>query len=229
MAWLNGVSTIYCRYCGNKGHNRRTCPQRSPEDKAKDKKRGTRECSWCLKSGHNVSTCLAKKEAFKFWVDATKVHRRKVFDAMNNIGLTPGALVVLNSPVYTDMNGNYINYAKKKLSEIPNHYVMMVDKIKWEWCFAPIPKPGKQLWKNRASVTRSYSRQFVQMTSLIPRKDLSDVTFDYIEEIFVDPLNDVNYPRFQVKLPGAQLVWENLPEDWRNGISGTEAIWALNK
>ena len=56
----------YCGYCGRKGHNRRTCPHRTEEQKQADKtwhsKPGPRSgsksiCSYCGEAGHNRRTC----------------------------------------------------------------------------------------------------------------------------------------------------------------------------
>ena len=56
----------YCSYCGKRGHNRRTCPHRSEEQKQVDKtwqkkpgpRQGTRsQCSYCRRFGHNKRTC----------------------------------------------------------------------------------------------------------------------------------------------------------------------------
>lgn len=56
----------YCGYCGQQGHNRRTCPHRTKEQKQVDKtwhnKPGPRKgsksvCSYCGEVGHNRRTC----------------------------------------------------------------------------------------------------------------------------------------------------------------------------
>lgn len=58
--------TRYCGYCGEEGHNKRTCPHRPQEHKDHDKNwhdksgpsKGTKsKCSFCGVKGHNRRTC----------------------------------------------------------------------------------------------------------------------------------------------------------------------------
>ena len=74
MSWSGTVS---CRYCGQDGHNQRTCPQRQERlvrDAAAGNKwaqatlerknrKSNRKCGWCGETGHNKRTCRHPKEA----------------------------------------------------------------------------------------------------------------------------------------------------------------------
>jgi len=76
MSWSGTVS---CRYCGQDGHNRRTCPQRqewlvrqsedgnkwAEETLERKNRKAVRKCGWCKEQGHNLRTCPVKTGAYK--------------------------------------------------------------------------------------------------------------------------------------------------------------------
>jgi hypothetical protein len=71
--------TVCCRYCGQEGHNRRTCPdykallarQAGDGNKwaqaqlAAKNRKSVRKCGWCNETGHNKRTCPGKAAAYK--------------------------------------------------------------------------------------------------------------------------------------------------------------------
>ena len=107
MSWSG---TVYCGYCGKKGHNRAGCTKRKQEirefpdgyeaQKAARKKAYTspRQCGYCNKSGHNKRTCpeitfdrAKTKKANRLW-------RESFFNVADEIGFGKGALLELRDP-----------------------------------------------------------------------------------------------------------------------------------
>lgn len=106
----------YCGHCGQRGHNRRTCPHRSDEAKAQDKKwmrtpgrrkGSTTQCSYCGGVGHNRRTCphlkLRKKTALRL-IDSA-VHRATRILSENGFGL--GAMYEKQNPWYREEKNTY--------------------------------------------------------------------------------------------------------------------------
>ena len=91
----------HCSYCGQKGHNRRTCPHRSDEAKAFDKqymrKSGRRkgsstQCSYCGGFGHNRRTCPLLKSDKAWVISQTSVIVRSAIENLSRIGCGVGFL-----------------------------------------------------------------------------------------------------------------------------------------
>lgn len=91
----------YCGYCGQKGHNRRTCPMRSDEAKAFDKqymrKAGRRkgsstQCSYCGGFGHNRRTCQLLKSDKAWVISQASVVVRSAIENLSRIGCGVGFL-----------------------------------------------------------------------------------------------------------------------------------------
>ena len=71
--------TVRCRYCGESGHNRRTCPgykarldrqaadgnQWAKAQLAAKNRKSVRKCGWCNETGHNKRTCPGKAGAYE--------------------------------------------------------------------------------------------------------------------------------------------------------------------
>ena len=113
MSW-NG--TVYCSYCGDKGHNHRGCPKRKADEErilkeepdsyyAKSimrqreyneyskKFHKTRTCSYCDKPGHNRRTCELRKKDQELVQQRFDSYRIQFAEAIREAGLVPGALV----------------------------------------------------------------------------------------------------------------------------------------
>ena len=99
--------TVYCSYCGQKGHNKRGCPsrkeyiannpdswqaRREAEQKRMRQARG-RRCSYCHREGHTTRTCDKKKADRQLLTQKLAKSRREILDVMANNGLGIGALV----------------------------------------------------------------------------------------------------------------------------------------
>ena len=102
--------TVYCGYCGERGHNRRGCPKLkkhmterladNPNDwyakRYFENKKGSkvRTCSFCGEEGHNKATCPKKKEAIAQFKKANRHYQEQVAKAFEEQGIKVGALVV---------------------------------------------------------------------------------------------------------------------------------------
>ena len=91
----------YCSYCGQKGHNRRTCPHRSDEAKEFDKKYmrkagrrkgSTTQCSYCGGIGHNRRTCQLLKSDKAWVIKQAEVVVRSTIENLSLIGCGVGFL-----------------------------------------------------------------------------------------------------------------------------------------
>ena len=89
----------HCRYCGNTGHNVRTCPSRSQESKNSDKEwhskrrnRG-RRCSFCYENNHDRRKCVKLVTERNIWINNNATYREHFFEDMKRNGLGIGALV----------------------------------------------------------------------------------------------------------------------------------------
>ena len=114
--------TVYCGYCGQKGHNRRGCPKlkesmeariaENPDDyyakRYFEKKKGSkvRTCGFCGEEGHNKATCPKKKEAIAQFSKANRHYQERVAEVFEKQGIKVGALVV--HPQLYIRNGGYV-------------------------------------------------------------------------------------------------------------------------
>ena len=95
MAWVKGKRTVYCRRCYGTGHNRRSCPQASPETKQRYKDGDlARKCTYCREKGHTKRKCNQRNADIANYVKENKVYRKAVIEQMQREGLSIGALVV---------------------------------------------------------------------------------------------------------------------------------------
>jgi len=106
MSW-NG--TVYCSYCHNKGHNKRSCPtlkeyvERHPDSYAarayqRDKEAGSkRSCGFCCETGHNRKTCPESKKEYSETLGLNVAFRERVAEYLKEEGLAVGALVTVNN------------------------------------------------------------------------------------------------------------------------------------
>ena len=94
MAWDGNKRTVYCRACYGIGHNRRSCPQLSPETKARYKSGDlARKCSYCYTAGHTRRKCERLVEDMANDVRKNKEYREKIAAFMISQGLGIGALI----------------------------------------------------------------------------------------------------------------------------------------
>jgi len=108
--------TVYCSYCGRKGHNRRGCADKkkyiadNPDSYAarreaalaERRKNNPRRCSYCEKSGHNTRKCEVKAKDQRTLVQKLSRQRAVIMEKMIENGLGVGALIEINSSRYYD-------------------------------------------------------------------------------------------------------------------------------
>lgn len=90
-----------CGWCGAGGHNRRTCPKMSKEDKQNVVKPiSGRACSYCRDYGHNRVSCNVKKDDQRQWIEKNKEYKKILHEDMVTHGFGVGAIVQLKSDYY---------------------------------------------------------------------------------------------------------------------------------
>jgi len=102
--------TVYCSFCGERGHNRTGCPkrkqyikdnpnsweaikeQRKQHRRDEIKAKGGRKCSYCGERGHTTRTCETKKQDRARLVATLKTQRAELLEIMQTTGWMVGAL-----------------------------------------------------------------------------------------------------------------------------------------
>lgn len=105
---MNWKRTVYCGWCGTKGHNKTTCQHRkdyatnNPRSAIADeiaseieRKKVPRKCSYCEVSGHTRRTCGLLKQDMSLVIKKRKEFIKEYEAQAKKIGLGPGALVKL--------------------------------------------------------------------------------------------------------------------------------------
>lgn len=97
--------TVYCGYCGNQGHNRRSCPslkeyvKENPDSyvaqhhnrqraAAKD-----RSCSYCHEPGHTRRKCATKDQHVQDFIETNSKYTKEIAIWMKEKGIEPGSLI----------------------------------------------------------------------------------------------------------------------------------------
>ena len=137
MSW-NG--TVYCGWCGEKGHNRRSCERRTKTEErileqepegyraqrilrqrkwAAEAKasRSPRKCSYCKEVGHNRRSCALKKEDTSLVQKRFSDYRKLFAKQLVDLGLGPGSLV---------------RYHNRRYGQREGSVVALITKINWD-------------------------------------------------------------------------------------------------
>ena len=126
MSW-NG--TVRCGWCGQKGHNRRSCPEfkkhvteaAAEGDRwaihqlEKKKRSSTRRCSWCGNKGHNKKTCTMRREA-EAAIPLVADSLSKLCEKILEGNLTRGAIVKMDHERTTVRNTGTVLDVHRKLT-----------------------------------------------------------------------------------------------------------------
>jgi len=129
-----------CSYCNHYGHNRRTCPDRSPDSKAARKQAladhrasygkppvgSNRKCSQCGETGHNRKTCNEYKRLGVLAKDLILRQAEVTRKLMNKHGITVGAVIVKSEKKYDRANGSY------DMTVEPVETTHIITKIEWK-------------------------------------------------------------------------------------------------
>jgi len=114
--------TVYCSYCGGKGHNRRSCETRkeyiaqNPDSyaarretiAAEHRKNTPRTCSYCLESGHNARTCGTKAKDKRTLTQKLSRQRAVIMEKMIESGIGIGALFDVKSRYYGETSSCFL-------------------------------------------------------------------------------------------------------------------------
>ena len=119
--------TVYCRHCGNPGHNQRTCLElrkkaaENPNSYAAQKVAvhdslgKNRVCSYCQKNGHNIATCQKLDDDRFGAVVKNSDFRKKTLEKFKELGIGLGTMFHL------------VDRWKPE-----NDILLIVDEIKWD-------------------------------------------------------------------------------------------------
>jgi hypothetical protein len=90
----------HCRFCGNTGHNRRTCPSRSQDSKTADKdyhnryRSKHRRCRYCNEFDHDRRKCVKLKDDRITWTKENAEYRKLFIEDCKQHGFGVGAMLV---------------------------------------------------------------------------------------------------------------------------------------
>jgi hypothetical protein len=120
MAWKDGKRTVYCRRCYQTGHNKRSCPQASPETKERYKTGDlARKCSYCKVGGHTKRKCEKRGKDIAEYAAENSKYRKAYLEAMVQHGLSIGSLVT------------HVSIEHKTIDDMKPEYIGMVTHIEW--------------------------------------------------------------------------------------------------
>ena len=128
-----------CRWCGELGHNIRSCPKRkerveelensgNPHDrklaerhKQRFDSQTSRRCSYCRAPGHTIRTCPDFKQVVSDRTSNVLKLRRAMMQAMKHYSLGVGSLIESSVDEWSDANRSWIN----------RKVVGLVTEIRW--------------------------------------------------------------------------------------------------
>ena len=110
--------SVYCGYCGQRGHNKLGCPERKKvarenpdsyvaraverEERERAQRVANRTCTYCSKPGHNRRGCKTLKADKAAVLQRNREYRDQFAKAMSSTGFGVGALVELPDGGYKD-------------------------------------------------------------------------------------------------------------------------------
>ena len=107
---MSYTRSVYCSFCGERGHNRTGCPkrkqyikdnpnsweaikeQRKAQRREEIKAKGGRKCSYCGNRGHTTRTCEVKKQDRVRLIEVLVKERTEGLKRLNEMGWGVGAL-----------------------------------------------------------------------------------------------------------------------------------------
>ena len=130
---MSYTRSVYCSFCGNRGHNRTGCEkrkqyvkdnpnsweaikeQRKQHRRDEIKAKGGRKCSYCLNRGHTARKCEVKTQDRVRLIDTLAKERTEGLKRLNELGWGIGALF--------ERSNRWTNNEK---------FMYMVESIEWE-------------------------------------------------------------------------------------------------
>lgn len=196
----------HCRYCGAKGHNRRTCHLLTPEQKAITKLTAkVRTCSYCGDSGHTRPTCIVLKGNKINYIKENAAFRARVLDNMAENGLGVGSLITLYDKYYKH-HGAGGQQDFDTLEGLASDDLYLLESISWDDiqsknCYSR-PLMGRGLTSNG-----SYGYSF--RANAVNAKNKA---------------NEDHGVRVLTRRP-ADEIRASVPKNWLDGSSGIENIF----
>ena len=129
---MSYTRSVYCSFCGERGHNLTGCPKRKQyikdnphsweaikehrKQQRRDeiKAKGGRKCSYCGNRGHTTRTCEVKKQDRVRLTEVLKRERAEGLKRLNEMGWGVGALF------------------ERKNRWVDEKYMYMVEKVEWK-------------------------------------------------------------------------------------------------
>ena len=112
---MSYTRSVYCSFCGNRGHNKTGCPkrkqyvkdnpdsweaikeQRKQQRRDEIKAKGGRKCSYCQNRGHTARKCEMKNQDRVRLIDTLAKERTEGLKRLNEMGWGIGALFERNN------------------------------------------------------------------------------------------------------------------------------------
>lgn len=133
--------TVFCGYCGQRGHNRRTCPAlkaaqnkelaenpdsgwsksiRSHRSAAK-RSNSTRRCSYCEQTGHNRRSCPTLKSDRVAVQNAFTDYRKRFAENLKKKGFGVGAIVKVPTRTHHSCDSYYVGLVTEMHWDVVTH------------------------------------------------------------------------------------------------------------
>ena len=210
--------TVRCGYCGNQGHNRRSCPglkthaENNPgshaawEQERRKKSSSNRRCGWCNQTGHNARTCVEKKGASGKLAELVPHVEAQMSHILSLTGLGKGAIIKTIDYDGVTKYGTVLSgsYASGHRWQPPEEYVIPREsepklRVLWSngqqdtvWCPGLNKEVLAAMFEKDSSLTQTrywgYSSNMLVHPSNEPLKVA--VTLDTAHRQCVEPLNE---------------------------------------
>jgi len=90
-----------CSWCGDHGHNRRTCPHRSEQSKKLDPPKRPRSCSWCHSTSHTRPKCERLASDKQDWINKNADYRAIFLEDLKKANLNYGSIFKYSTSEHT--------------------------------------------------------------------------------------------------------------------------------
>lgn len=205
---------MYCGYCGQPGHNRRSCDHlkktikddpdgyyaQRERKKKKDKK--PRKCSYCRNVGHTKRTCSALETDRKTVSARSKQWRVKFLNKAKDRGFGIGTLVKFDLETHSAIKSSWSYQRITRTIEKHGAYAIVVD-LRWDQL------DHRQLCRAQYSMMLRFPSGY-RIGAMLPC-DLSDVLDEYAQ------------PRFKIAgRVDSKDIGSTQPPEWHSGHDSTE-------
>jgi hypothetical protein len=157
-------------------------------------------------------------EDFNAYYKLNAAHRLHFFQEINRIGMTPGALVTINT-------GELGHGTKLTLDNVPPYRVLMIESVDWDVVFhVPYPTPARSTYSQRRRVKNTMFNHNPIFCKALQERPQDVVDWNYYSETKLTLPAEHEWYQPVVLMPGGQLGENTVPADWFSGISGTDRI-----